>query len=220
MSTAHRRVAVLAPHPDDFDAIGVTMRNLHRGGSRIELAVLTGGANGVPDGFAGARTPLEKARVREAEQRASCAFFGLPEEQLSFLRLAGDRTDLERVGAFLSSAHPDLIFLPHGNDTNATHRHVYALLRSVEKGAGLKATAYLNRDPKTIAMRHDVLTFFGPEEAAWKRELLRHHASQHARNLASYGHGIDERVLAVNRKVAEEAGRPGEFAEAFEIEPL
>lgn len=216
----HSRIAVLAPHPDDFDAIGITMRNLHRRGSRIELAVLTGGSNGVPDGFKGAMTPLEKARVREAEQRASCAFFGLPEERLTFLRLAGDGEDLDKVGAFLSRANPELVFLPHGNDTNATHRRVYALLRSAAEATGLKATAYLNRDPKTIAMRHDLLTFFDAKDAAWKGELLRHHASQHARNLATYGHGVDERVLAVNRKIAEDAGRPGGFAEAFEIEPL
>jgi len=216
----NQRVAVLAPHPDDFDAIGVTMRNLHRKGHHIELAVLTGGANGVPDGFGGATTAEDKARVREAEQRASCAFFGLPENQLTFLRLTGDGTDHTKVREFLERVRPELVFLPHGNDSNATHRRVYALLRVVAKDIELKAEAFLNRDPKTIAMRHDLLTFFGPKDAAWKGELLRHHASQHARNMEERGHGIDERVLAVNRRVAEEAGRPRDFAEAFEIERL
>jgi LmbE family N-acetylglucosaminyl deacetylase len=214
------RVAVLAPHPDDFDAIGVTMRRLHQKGDRIELAVLTGGANGVLDGFGGAYTPLEKALIREAEQRASCAFFGLPEERLSFLRLEGEPTDQPRVREFLDRGRPDMIFLPHGNDANATHRRVYALLRAVAGESGLAARVFLNRDPKTIAMRHDLLTFFGPDDAAWKGELLRHHASQHARCLARYDRGLDERVLAVNRQVATEAGRPGEYAEAFEIEQL
>ena len=41
------RVAITAPHPDDFDAIAVTMRMLHRNGNTIDLAVLTSGMSGV-----------------------------------------------------------------------------------------------------------------------------------------------------------------------------
>ena len=66
------RVAVLAPHPDDFDAIAVTLRHLRDNGNRIAVAVATGGASGVEDGFRGAADDSAKARLREEEQRASC----------------------------------------------------------------------------------------------------------------------------------------------------
>ena len=78
------RVLVLAPHPDDFDAIAVTLRSLHRCGGRIAVAVLSGSASGVEDGFGGAFTAPEKAALREAEQRESGRALGLPDEQLAF----------------------------------------------------------------------------------------------------------------------------------------
>jgi len=71
------RVAVVAPHPDDFEAIAVTLRWLHQRDSIIELGVLTRGVSGVEDGYGGARTAEEKARLREGEQRRSAAEFGL-----------------------------------------------------------------------------------------------------------------------------------------------
>ncbi|MBP1768990.1 MAG: hypothetical protein H6P98_3105, partial [Candidatus Aminicenantes bacterium] len=69
-------MAVLAPHPDDFDAAGVTLRLFQRNGNRVSLAVLTSGASGVEDGFCSPPARAEKARIRENEQRASCRFFG------------------------------------------------------------------------------------------------------------------------------------------------
>jgi LmbE family N-acetylglucosaminyl deacetylase len=85
---ARMTALVLAPHPDDFDAIGVTLRhlNLKQAGHALHLAVLTQGANGVDDGLDGARTDEEKAALREAEQRASCGFLGLP-NACRFMRL-------------------------------------------------------------------------------------------------------------------------------------
>ncbi len=37
------RILVLAPHPDDFDAIGVSMRNFWKNGNPLYLAVATSG---------------------------------------------------------------------------------------------------------------------------------------------------------------------------------
>ena len=45
------RVVVLAPHPDDFDAIGISMRTLQENGNPIDVTVLTSGASGVEDDF-------------------------------------------------------------------------------------------------------------------------------------------------------------------------
>jgi LmbE family N-acetylglucosaminyl deacetylase len=220
------RVAVLAPHPDDFDAIAVTLRHLRDNGNRIAVAVATGGASGVEDGFRGAVDDAAKARLREEEQRASCRLFGLPAEQLQFLRLAegadGHPVDSAEnyacVRAWLVEQQPDLVFLPHGNDTNLGHRRIYAFFRRSAEADKLTLVACLNRDPKTIAMRDDLITAFGADEAAWKAGLLRCHQSQHQRNLHTRGHGFDDRILNGNRQFAAALGCDAEYAETFELE--
>jgi LmbE family N-acetylglucosaminyl deacetylase len=220
------RVVVLAPHPDDFDLIGVTMRRLRDNGNRIDLAVLTSGASGVEDCFQPNLTNASKAAIREAEQRASCQFFGLPEDRLTFLRLQEDGDGhLEASGANLERlqtywlAHPvDLVFLPHRNDTNAAHQRTYALFRQILAANPRPLVALLNRDPKTLAMRDDVLTVFTAAEAAWKGELLRFHQTQHQRNLRTRQHGIDARILRVNRQTAARLQISAEYAESFELE--
>lgn len=221
----HGHLAVLAPHPDDFDAIAVTMRHFARRGWHIRVAVLTTGASGVEDGYQGARSNAEKAALREIEQRASCNAFGLSPQDVHFLRLDGEDGDafdidaesLARVRAFVHAAQPTRVFMPHGDDSNLAHRRTWELFRTIAREDGLAVEVWLNRDAKTRAMREDVLARFGAEEAAWKAGLLRLHASQHARNLAIRGHGFDERVLAVNRASANAAGWPCEWAEAFEV---
>jgi hypothetical protein len=108
--------------------------------------------------------------------------------------------------------------LPHGNDPNAGHRRTYAFFRQSVQEERLTLVACLNRDPKTIAMRNDLYLVFGSEIATWKGEMLRIHQSQHQRNLNRRGYGFDERVLAVNRRIAETLGPGVEYAEAFELE--
>lgn len=222
---AVRRIVVLAPHPDDFDAIAVTLRFFRDNGNRIDVAVLTGGASGVEDGFRGAFTADAKAALREEEQRASCRFFGLPDDRLAFLRLVEDDSghlvpgpdNLAQVREYLVNRRPDLVFMPHGNDTNADHQRVFALFTQIVREERLKMTAFLNRDPKTIAMRPDVCTGFDEDAALWKGELLRLHQSQHQRNLNTRKAGFDERVLSVNRQIARELGGLWPYAECFEI---
>jgi LmbE family N-acetylglucosaminyl deacetylase len=220
------RVVVLAPHPDDFDAIGITMRILHDNGNPIDVAVLTSGASGVEDDFAPQLTIQGKAVLREQEQAESCQFFGLPPERLTFLRLAEDAEghlevsgqNLARLRAYWDTHLPDLVFLPHGNDTNAGHQRTYRLFRRLIEAEPHNVMALLNRDPKTIEMRQDVYTVFGETEALWKGALLRFHQTQHERNLRRRQHGFDERILRVNRQATRELGGKAEYAEVFELE--
>lgn len=217
------RVLVLAPHPDDFDAIGSTLRHLHAQGHDLHLAVLTTGASGVEDGFAGAADERDKALLREEEQQASCAFFGLPAERLAFLRMwgnegMGDAVDeLEPLRRWMGERPADLLFLPHGNDSNRTHRRTFEAVRRVAGDEGLQAWALLNQDAKTLQMRVDVFFEFGEEEAAWKAQLLRFHRSQQERNLRTRGIGFDQRVLQVNRGAAGALPTRLPHAEAFEL---
>jgi LmbE family N-acetylglucosaminyl deacetylase len=222
---ARSTVVVLAPHPDDFDAIAVSMRYLHRQGHEIHVAVLTSGANGVEDGWNGARCMEEKKALREAEQRASCGFFGLPMDRLVFLRLwestdaqLNDQAGNEALRTYLHARRPDLVFLPHGNDSNRTHRRTYETFCSIATADVLHVHACLNRDAKTSSMRADLYMYFGEEEAAWKAQLLRFHRSQHERNLRSRGQGFDQRVLDVNQRAAADAGGLMPYAEVFELQ--
>ncbi|WP_194712484.1 PIG-L deacetylase family protein [Noviherbaspirillum soli] len=221
---ANSSIVVLAPHPDDFDAIAITMRHLHRQGHEIHLAVLTSGANGVEDGWQGAHGAAQKTALREAEQRASCSFFGLPMERLVFMRLweGNDQQQNEQEGrqvlrAYLHARHPALVFLPHGNDSNRTHRRTYEAFHAIAAADGLQLHACLNLDAKTVSMRPDLYAYFGEEEAAWKAQLLRFHRSQQDRNLKTRGQGFDQRVLDVNRQAAADAGGLMPYAEVFEL---
>jgi len=73
-------------------------------------------------------------------------------------------------------------------------------------------------DPKTIRLRTDIYLPFGEEAAGWKASLLRCHRSQQQRNLNTRGHGFDERILQVNRRIAQDLGLAELYAEAFELE--
>ncbi len=224
LGPAGRLVAVLAPHPDDFDAIGVTLRRLQAAGCELRVAVLCPAWSGVQDSFCDPPTPARKAEVREAEQRASCAFFGLAPECLAFLRLEEDATGVvaelpanrARVWEYLRATAPDWLFLAHPNDTNADHRRATGWVLEMLPALARPVTAFLVRDPKTVEMRTDAYTAFGEEDARWKAELLRCHRSQHQRNLNTRGHGFDERILAVNRAIAADLSLAEPYAEAFE----
>ena len=220
------RVLVLGPHPDDFDSIGVTLRLLRDQGNPIRVAVLTSGASGVEDEFCSPPTRERKAEIREDEQRRSCRFFGLEDAELSFLRLTEDHEghliengeNLERLGACLTEGEPDLVFLPHGNDTNAGHRRTYSMFRTITETGDFEGAAFLIQDPKTVDLRHDAYTVFGEEEAEWKARLLRFHGSQQQRNLNIRSHGFDDRILDLNREIARRHLGSDLYAEAFEVE--
>ena len=219
------RLLVLAPHPDDFDAIGVTLRFLSRNGNALDVGVVRTGS-GVDDSYRPGLTLADKADLREREQRRSLRFFGLPEHRLTFLRLANDAEDQPAdspgnraaLEAWVMEKAPDIVFLPHGNDTNGGHRAMYSLFGQVAGRSGRALTAFLNRDPKTVRMRTDLYMPFGQDEANWKAELLRFHDSQHQRNLRTRGCGFDDRILEENRAIARDLSLDHEYAEAFEIE--
>ena len=217
---------LIGPHPDDFDAVAVTMRRLRNAGVTVR-AVVCHTASGVEDSFCSPPTPATKQHLREQEQRASLRFFGLPDECVTFLDLDRDPADdgqpfdhaaNERALAdAVLSGRPDIVCLPHGNDTNSGHRKIHAMVTRLAAASGRTMAAWLIRDPKTVGMRIDLYTPFGEAEAAWKAEMLRFHASQHQRNLHTRGHGFDERILAVNRLIARGLGLDAPYAEAFEV---
>jgi len=219
-----QRVGVLAPHPDDFDAISIALRILFEKGLDLRCHVLSSGASGVEDSFAKAAAIHDKGEIRKLEQIESIKLFGLPSRNIRFDWLTendkGEIADTEdnfkAVKKILKDGAYEFIFIPHGNDTNPDHRLVFRAVAKSLKELKSGATLFLNRDPKTIAMRIDVIAPFDAKDAEWKGALLLCHQSQHARNLASRGIGFDQRILEDNRKYARELGSKSEFAEVFE----
>ncbi len=218
------RLLVLAPHPDDFDEIGVTLRFFRDNGNPIFVAVVSSGASGVEESFCSPPAAETRAEIREQEQRRSCHFFGLPETHLDFLRLPEDSDghicdtpqSYKEIRRCVDSIRPALVFLPHGSDANASHRRTCTIFMRVASEAGFSLAGFFFRDPKTISMSYDLYTPFGTAEAAWKSSLLRFHTSQQQRNLNARGVGLDDRIMEVNRQIARECPGEHEFAEAFE----
>lgn len=220
------RLLVLAPHPDDFDAIAITLRYFQKRGNEIHLAVLSGGGKGVQDSYANPPTREQKARLREQEQIDSCSFFGLSPARLSFLRLPeapdgeldNNATNAARVRILISETSPDVLFLPYGNDSNSGHRRTYAMTRAAARELGRPLLALYNKDAKTLNFRADLCAGFDETEADWKRTLLRFHDTQQARNIEIRGHGFDDRILSFNRELAQALGLEVPYAEAFQFE--
>ena len=98
---------VTAPHPDDFDAIGVTLRYLADQGHELHVLVAETGS-GIDKVYGAGMTQAERTRLRVMEQTGSFRYFGLPEGSYRFLALdnaeddqvadtAGNRQILEKI---------------------------------------------------------------------------------------------------------------------------
>lgn len=213
-----RKVALaLAPHPDDPDAIAVTLRLLADMGWEMHWAVVASGWSGVSDDFC-EPDRLAKAEARMAEQRESARLFGLPEDRLYFMgteetdegELSPTSANRCVVASLLDALQPDLVLLPHGRDANPTHRLVYEWFAEWASAQARPIMALGNEDPKTQDFEPNVEVLFGEEEAQWKASLLECHRSQSARNQATRGITFAERILCTNR-------RPdGTYSERFE----
>lgn len=221
------RVLVLAPHPDDFDAIAITLRSLQQQGNEIHLAVLSGGSKGVQDSYLRSQPGWkQKAQLREQEQLNSCGYFGLCPSRIKFLRLpeaadgelAQDSSSEARVRDQINESSSDILFLPFGNDSNIGHQRTYDMTRRAVRDLGKPMLALYNRDAKTLSFRTDLYSGFNETQANWKRSLLRFHDTQQARNVATRGHGFDERILSFNRKLAQELALEDPYAETFQVE--
>ena len=214
---------MLAPHPDDFDAIAITLHYFQARGNEIHQAVLSGGSQGVDDSYANPPTWEQKAQLREQEQANSCRFFGLSPARLCFLRLpeAADGElahDATRVREQISKTAPDVLFLPYGDDSNSGHRRTYDMARAAVRKLESPLLALYNKDAKTLNFRTDLYIAFDKTAADWKRTLLRFHDNQQARNIESRGHGFDDRILGFNRKLAQALTLKSPYAEAFQAE--
>ena len=123
-------VLILAPHPDD-EAIGCGgVICLHRRrGDPVRVAFLTSGERGL----AGLSKETVQS-IREAEAWAAAKVLGI--EQLEFLRLPDLGLDdviveaAERLRPLLETWLPDLIYLPHPEESHPDHAAALPIVRT------------------------------------------------------------------------------------------
>jgi len=207
------RAVALAPHPDDPDAVAVFLRMLQRGGWDVCWTILTSGWSGVEDDFVGLSREA-KSRVREDEERAAARLFGLPDERLTFLRLAeGEDGHLvatprnyARFAVQLEALAPALVILPYHDDSNPSHRLTSVWLRQWLATRDDRPVVVENEDPKSTTFLPNLCIRFDEDTAGWKSTLLECHRSQSVRNQHARGITFAERILRMNAGPERAAG--------------
>jgi len=244
------KILMLAPHPDDGEAVGVTLKIFAEAGCEVFYIIACLSPGGVTDGFALAHAereglkvapadlPQYKKTLRRAEQLESARLAGFPGREPEFLaleegsegRLVESRANAEAMARVLAEVAPDVSLMPIGEDTNIEHVQVYRWLsRAAAELAASRGKPILglyNRDPKTLHINEQLIVPFDEQLAGWKAKLLATHRSQQERNLAQRGHGLDQRILRVNRPAWERVKKslPPEiiplytYAEVFQVE--
>ena len=126
-----RRIAVIAPHPDDeVLGCGGTLRQARENDPRTEIRVLylTDGERGSSD----ASMPLDEvARLRREEARKGLAVLGCaPGAHAAFAdgRLAVGPGEVRRVVDFLRECEPEIVMTPAPLDPHRDHRAATAIL--------------------------------------------------------------------------------------------
>jgi LmbE family N-acetylglucosaminyl deacetylase len=117
-----RRVAVLAPHPDDeLLGCGGTVQKHRAAGEPVDVVMVTSGERTAS--FAGTGLAERRAQ-REAEARAAAGAVGLAESALHFLRLPEggiDDAGAAALGAVLRPLAPDLVYAPNPFEGHRDH---------------------------------------------------------------------------------------------------
>ena len=170
-----RRVAVIAPHPDD-ESIGAggTLLAAREAGAGIAVLFLTDES-----------VPMVAA-ARRAEATAACEtlgatahFLGLPERAMP-----ADVRTLAAFGTALDSlndgAGPDTLFVPFLADDHEDHRRANELLLRAAEGHHLRARPEIWAYQVYTSMPCNVFVDIG-RQVAGKSAAIRRHASQMAR---------------------------------------
>ena len=170
-----RRIAVVAPHPDD-ESIGAggTLLGAREAGASIAALFLTDDPSPT------------LAAVRRAEATAACGTLGATAHFLGHLEraISVDMPALAAFGAALDSisggAGPDTLFVPFLADDHDDHRRANELLLRAVDGGHLRARPEIWAYQVYTSLPCNVFVNIGVH-AAGKSEAIRHHTSQMAR---------------------------------------
>jgi LmbE family N-acetylglucosaminyl deacetylase len=145
-----QQALILAPHPDDESlGCGGLIAAACEAGLAPVVAVLTDGAASHPG--SGRYPPPRLAAVREAETRNAAREFGLPPENLVFLRYgdtalpaAGDGFDAAcgRVARIAAERGCGVLVAPWGCDPHCDHQAAALIAGAVAARQGLRLLSY------------------------------------------------------------------------------
>jgi len=220
-------VLVLAPHPDDYDAIAITMKLLQQCDNRIFVRVLGTGWNRVEDEICDPATPEAKAALQRQEFHESCRRFELNEDDVAFLDMKEDSSgyirkhpfNIELLKKAITEIKPQLIFMPHWNDTSNDRRLAATLAWDALDELGLSTPLLHFYTPKTRTMYRHFYTVFSRSEADWKAGQLQCHRSIQQHYMAHYGIGFVDKIIQLNYDAGRDIGKD-KYAEVFEMKIL
>lgn len=164
-----KRIAAVAPHPDDKSiGCGGTLLAALDCGAMIEVVFLTSG-------------DTEAAPVRRREAEAACHVLGAGPTFLGFAPRAIP-VDAQALAVFamaIDKTSPEALFIPFFADDHDDHRRANELLLRAADGATLRAKPEIWAYQVYTSMPCNVLVDIGAH-AAGKSEAIRCHASQMA----------------------------------------
>ena len=212
-------VVVFAPHPDD-DIIGCggTICGHVQAGYAVTIVYLTSGEAGSLNVL-----PDELRIIREDEARKGMACLGV--DDLIFLHFPDGYLDFspERIRALVKlirEKKPDVIYLPHAQESPRDHRVTYELVLEAVRRASGPWFQDCGPEPWSVSqvLAYEVWTpivspTFYADITPWidrKTEALCCHASQTA------GVSYDEAVKCLNRYRGILSGM-GKYCEAFQV---
>lgn len=213
------RVMIFAPHPDDdIIACGGSIARHVQKGNRVSIVYLSSGE-------AGSLTypPESLAKIREAEAQKAASKLGVTD--LIFLRnpdgyIRFECEVLENIIRLIRNKKPNLVYLPHENESTRDHQQTfYLVMEACQRAAGPwfqncgqetwsvnSILAYEVWTPLPIfTTTEDISDFISIKLAA-----LREHQSQ-VSDIA-----YDEAVLGLNRYRGITSGT-GKYVECFQL---
>ncbi len=212
-------ILIFAPHPDD-DIIGCggSIANHVKKGHIVNVVYLTFGDAGDLK-----YTKQQMSDIRKREINDAKSVLGIHET--IYLELADGYIEYEtrtvnKLMEIIREKKPDIVYLPHQNETHRDHSKTFELVKEAIDRAGRNSYQEVKGQPWNVStvLSYEVwtpLTTFNyvediSEVIETKLEALRKHSSQLA-NIA-----YDEAIKGLNRYRGAMSGK-GTYCEFFEI---
>lgn len=214
-----KRVIIFAPHPDDdIIACGGSIAKHIQNGNGVSIVYISSGEAGSLS-----YAPEELAGIRKEEARRAAGLLGV--DDLLFLELADgyisfDQAALEALIRLIRNKKPELVYLPHVNESVRDHQQTHHLvMEACKRAAGPwfqncgqevwsvdTILAYEVWTPlQNVTIAEDISDFMTNKLAA-----LRAHQSQ----LADIAY--DQAVEGLNRYRGITSGS-GQYCECFQV---
>jgi LmbE family N-acetylglucosaminyl deacetylase len=170
----NRRIIFFCAHPDDDTfSSGATLHELARRGNPVTCVYLTTSPRGVLRDI----PEEEKVATRKREAEEACKVVGARPLFLDMHKSELEsRESLKRIQDILKKEKPDIVFLPHENDSHPTHMKASRVVLEALKSEGIKEKWFWESwSPIT---KPNFIFFFGGDLMEIKKRAMAKHESQ------------------------------------------